>query len=67
MGPITVPARDVNAHLRAYRAQPLREYSNDRRHVYYVPSTKIYITVRGVGGGNVELEFTSECPCGYDD
>lgn len=67
MEPVVVPMKDVNAHLRAYRAQPLREYSNERRHVFYVPSTKVYITVRALGRGKAEMEFTRECPCGYDD
>lgn len=67
MQSVVIPYADLNGHLRAYRAQPLREYSHSRRHVYYIPSTRMYITVRSAGAGNVELEFTSECPCTYND
>lgn len=66
MRSVTVPFSDLQAHLRAYGAQPLREYSNGRRHVYYMPSVKQYITVRSKGG-EAELEFTADCPCSYDD
>jgi hypothetical protein len=42
------------------------EYSNSKRHVYFVRHLNKYITVRRKGD-KVELEFTSECPCSYDD
>ena len=66
MESVQIPFRDLGTHLRAYRAKALPEYSNNKRHVYFVPSVKVYITVRNVGG-QAELEFTSECPCSYDD
>jgi hypothetical protein len=43
------------------------EYSNEKKHVYFIPSTRMYLTLRAVGRGKVEMEFTEECPCGYDD
>jgi len=66
MDPIKVPFADLQHHLRAYRAQALPEYSNGKRHVYFSPPMKIYITVRSKNG-KAELEFTQECPCSYDD
>jgi hypothetical protein len=66
MESIRVPFSDLQTHLRGYRAQALPEYSNGKRHVYFVPSAKTYITVRSVGG-QAELEFTADCPCSYDD
>ncbi len=66
MKPVRVPMADVPAHLQGYRAQPLREYSNNKRHVYFVPHLKQYITVRKKGE-LAELEFTVDCPCTYDD
>jgi len=61
-----VPISDLNAHLQAYQAQPLREYSNAKRHVYFVSHLNQYIIVRRVGN-QAELEFTPDCPCSYDD
>jgi hypothetical protein len=66
MESVKVPFPDLQAHLRGYRAQPLAEYSNAKRHVYFVPHLKKYITVRSKGG-QAELEFTDDCPCTYDD
>jgi hypothetical protein len=66
MDSIEVPFNDLQYHLRAYRAQPLAEYSNAQRHVYFSPPMKIYITVRSKKG-KAELEFTEDCPCSYDD
>lgn len=66
MQSLTVPLNDVNAHLRGYRAEQLPEYSNNKRHVYYVRHLNKYITVRRVGD-QAELEFTDDCPCTYDD
>lgn len=66
MQSVTIPVADLQAHLRGYRAQPLPEYSNNKRHVYFMPHLKTYITVRRVGN-QYELEFTQECPCSYDD
>jgi hypothetical protein len=66
MESVLIPFEDLQSHLRAYRAQSLPEYSNAKRHVYFVPSAKKYITVRSKGG-KAELEFTDDCPCTYDD
>lgn len=64
---VSVPISDLNAHLRAYRAEPLPEYSNNKRHVYYIRHANKYITVRKRKSGEAELEFTTDCPCSYDD
>lgn len=66
MDSVVVPFNDLQYHLRAYRAQPLSEYSNQKRHVYFSPPMKVYITVRNKNG-KAELEFTEDCPCSYDD
>lgn len=66
MQSVQVPFSDLRAHLRGYRAQPLPEYSNEKRHVYFSPPMKVYITVRSKDG-KAELEFTDDCPCSYDD
>ena len=66
MNKVLVPLSDVHAHLRGYQVQSLHEYSNAKRHVYYVPHLKKYITVRRKGA-KAELEFTDDCPCTYDD
>ena len=64
-----VPSTDMNAHLQSYQAQPLPEYSNAHRHVYFSASMNKYITVRKPknSGVNVEFEFTAACPCTYED
>lgn len=67
MESITVSREDANAHIRAYRARAMPEYSDARKHVYFIPSTRMYLILRAVRGGKVEMEFTSECPCVYDD
>lgn len=67
MQSLTIPRQDVNRHLQAYRARAMPEYSDERKHVYFIPSTRMYLTLRAVGRGQVEMEFTAECPCGYDD
>lgn len=61
-----VKLSDLNTHLHGYQARALPEYSNNRRHVYHVPHLNQYITVRKKGG-LAELEFTTDCPCSYDD
>jgi hypothetical protein len=61
-----VPIQDVHAHLKSYGAQGLPEYSNSKRHVYFAAPVKKYITVRR-RGDMAELEFTTDCPCTYDD
>lgn len=61
-----VSASDYQAVLRGYQAQPLSEYSNDKRHVYYSAPLQNYITVRRTRSGSMELEFTADCPCGTD-
>ena len=66
MKSVRVPFADLQAHLRGYQAQALPEYSNNKRHVYFSPPMRLYITIRGKGQ-NAELEFTQECPCTYDD
>jgi hypothetical protein len=63
---VLVPLSDVHAHLRGYQAQALPEYSNGKRHVYYVRHLNKYITVRRKKD-KAELEFTDDCPCTYDD
>jgi len=63
---VLVSFSDMNAHLRGYQAQPLPEYSNKKRHVYFSKPMSQYITVRSKGG-KAEFEFTSDCPCTYDD
>ena len=66
MKTFTVPVSDMHAHLQAYQAEPLREYSNGKRHVYYLRHSNKYLTVRKKGN-KVEFEFTDDCPCTYDD
>lgn len=66
MRSVSVPVNDVHAHLRAYRAESMPEYSNNKRHVYFLRHLNKYITVRRKGG-HAELEFTDDCPCTYDD
>jgi hypothetical protein len=61
-----VPVGQIHEYLRAYGAQGLPEYSNSKRHVYFIPSQNKYITVRR-RGAFAEFEFTSDCPCTYDD
>lgn len=63
---VEVPIEDLQKHLQNYRAEPLPEYSNNKRHVYFLRHTGQYITVRRVGK-KAELEFTTDCPCSYDD
>jgi hypothetical protein len=63
---VSVPIGDLQAHLRGYQAKGLPEYSNNQRHVYQSQPMGLYITVRRKGG-SAELEFTSECPCAYED
>jgi len=63
---VLVPISDMHAHLMAYQARGLPEYSNLRRHVYHVPHLNKYITVRKVGN-RAEFEFTNDCPCNYED
>jgi len=62
----TVPLAQLNDYLRGYRARIQREYSNARRHVFFSNPLQKYIIVRR-RGNNAELEFVTECPCGYDD
>jgi hypothetical protein len=66
MRTVLVPIADVHTHLRGYQAQGLPEYSNNKRHVYHSRPMNLYITVRRKGP-NAEMEFTSECPCTYED
>lgn len=66
MESIRIPFSDVRRHLQGYRARPMAEYSNQKRHVYFSAPMKLYITIRSVEG-NAELEFTEDCPCSYDD
>ncbi len=61
-----VPLEQLNAHLQGYAARVHPEYSNNKRHVYFSGTMGQYITVRRKGG-KAELEFTTDCPCGYDD
>lgn len=61
-----VPMNDYHAHLQGYQAEPVREYSNGKRHVYYSRPMGKYIIARR-RGNQIELEFTAECPCGSDD
>jgi hypothetical protein len=64
---VSIPKSEFAAVLRGYQASPLREYSNNRRHVYFSAPLQHYIVVRALKSGDVELEFTPECPCGTDD
>lgn len=66
MDSITIPFSDLRRHLAGYKARPETEYSNEKRHVYFSPPMKMYITVRAKNG-KAELEFTEDCPCSYDD
>lgn len=66
MRKVRVPISDLNTHLSGYQVQGLPEYSNNKRHVYFVPHLNKYITVRK-RGEMAELEFTAECPCSYED
>ncbi len=66
MKSVSVPFSDMKAHLAGYQAQPLPEYSNNKRHVYFSRSMQQYITVRSMNG-MAEFEFTADCPCTYDD
>lgn len=52
--------------LSGYRARVQREYSNNRRHVYFSRPLQKYIVVRR-RGSMAELEFLDECPCDSDD
>lgn len=63
---VKVPKADYQAILRGYSAHPLAEYSNNRRHVYYSPALQNYLVVRALRSGDVEVEFTPECPCGTE-
>lgn len=62
----TVPIAQVNTYLAGYRARLEREYSNNRRHVYFSRPLQKYIVVRR-RGNLAELEFLDECPCDSDD
>jgi hypothetical protein len=62
---VKVPRADYQALLRGYGAHPLGEYSNNRRHVYYSSALQNYLVVR-MRAGDVEIEFTPECPCGTE-
>ena len=66
MDDVTIPFAQLSHYLQGYKARALPEYSNNKRHVYFAPAMKLYITVRS-SWGNAELEFTEDCPCSYDD
>lgn len=57
----------LQATLKGYRARLERDYSNNKRHVYFSRPLQKWIVVRPKGKTQVELEFTDECPCGTDD
>lgn len=63
---VQVPVNDYYEHMRGYQAEPLGEYSNAQRHVYFSRPMGKYITARR-RGAKMELEFTEDCPCGSDN
>lgn len=65
MNRVSVPLGDYYSHLRGYQAEPLPEYSNKGRHVYFSRPLQQYITARRKGA-KMEFEFTADCPCTYD-
>ena len=61
-----VPIATLNMHLQGYQAELDRELSNNSRHVYFSRPMQKWITVRRKGNQAL-LEFSDDCPCGYDD
>jgi hypothetical protein len=65
MNRVSVQLGDYHAHIQGYQGEPLPEYSNAKRHVYFSRPLQKYITARRKGA-KMELEFTADCPCTYD-